>query len=163
MGKSGLQVSSKNKNQSLFMKIVKSPPAVILAVFLLLLGLYFSYKAIHYYSAPAEIKAIRKLPIYNYESENLKIVRRSEDYGGFDWKHVYNKPSVIIRYVNEDSKGLESVTNSLENNGWRSSVESSFDKKEGTERFAKSIEGKIFQLSIRISSDRKNLTVIIRG
>ena len=98
MGKKISNSSKKStlKKRSGFSKLVRFPIFIALGSIVFIAVSYFAYKTVHYYSAPAEIKLIRTLPIYNYESDNLKIVNRSEDYGGTDWKHVYNSPELIM-------------------------------------------------------------------
>jgi hypothetical protein len=64
-----------------------------------LVGAYFGYKIFRHYAAPASIYAIRDEPIYNYESDTLKIISRSEDYGGTDWKGVYSEPHATVRFI----------------------------------------------------------------
>ncbi len=98
---------------------------IIFGVILLSIGGVISYQKAKYAAAPAEIKLIRTLPIYNYESDNLKIVRRSEDYGGYDWKHVYNEPEVYLKYGgsgNPDEK-VQDINDHLLKNGWTKSSE----------------------------------------
>jgi len=92
---------SSNQNPS-SSKFMRSPLFWVLTSLMVAVAGYFVYKIIHYHSAPEEIKKIRQLPIYNYESDTLKIVDRREDYGGTDWKGVYIQPKATISFTGKN-------------------------------------------------------------
>lgn len=143
------------KKQVGFKKLVRSPAFIVVGFILVITSGYFAYKTIHYYSAPAEIKLIRTLPIYDYESDNLKIVSRSEDYGGTDWKNVYSKPMTYIYFgstvVNYGYRGCTNeLVNWLKDNGW--SMEGNFRVIGGDGKLA-------FNLSKKGSEDTLEATI----
>jgi hypothetical protein len=120
---------------------------------------YVGYKYIHYQSAPDVIKQIRKEKIYSYESDNLKIERISENYGGRDWKGVYQNPAVVIAYsVKED--GREALLDELKQDGW---VLMRVSRVEGFDDF--SYFGKYTEaLQLSLGDERDDsITVVIRA
>lgn len=153
VGKKAIKVkrSSKkkgNKNRYIILALA------IFGITALLIGGVFAYKTIRYNSAPEEIKLIRTLPIYNYESDDLKIVSRSEDYGGTDWKGVYNTPSVYVSFGFEDNvemykKCSTKLTEFLNKNSWaRGDDIETLDGQDSAYSFSKVINGRNVTLSL---------------
>ena len=119
MGKS-TKVSKSKKGAKRTFSSLKIAILLVCGLLLFSVCLVWGYKTVRYHSAPELIKQIRQEPIYTYESDNLKIVSRSEDYGGKDWKGVINEPRVYVDFsqlsndkdlcINELSKILTSFS-----------------------------------------------------
>jgi len=152
-----------------FKKLVLSPAFIVVGLVLVIISGYFAYETIHYYSAPAEIKLIRTLPIYDYESDNLKIVSRSEDYGGTDWKHVYNKPRIYINFDKQKANYrytdcVVELTRYLVNDSWEKSEPSSKSSDSRLSHgFSKSLNGKVIDLVIWPSDFKDQLCYVSVG
>lgn len=151
---------SNKKSQSGFLsRFFHSWWGWLILVALLLMASFCAYKYIRYQSAPAEIKLIRQDPIYSYESENLKIVKISEDYGGKDWKGVWNDPAVSIRFGGKGHRAkyeycVKDIGEYLTKNDW--SLKRSYEPIGGNGLksyvYANSREGHIGSISLRPSS-----------
>lgn len=131
---------------------------VIVGVVLLSLTLsVWAYKTIRYHSAPEAIKQIRKEPIYSYESENLKIVRINEDYGGKDWKGATQSASVYVNY--ESSSASDATTSrreledALASSGWSEAERSQFDVRGERYRYSKTVDGQHYSLSFVLGDE----------
>ncbi len=166
MGKSGSRVP-KSKNimgtKKVSRGILRSKLLWAAIAVALLVGGFFAYKYIHYVSAPEAIKLIRQEKIYNYESENLKIVRRTEDYGGTDWKGVYGEPKVTIRYRISntfDSDIITEIDKLLLSVGWQSMPRSNGDMKENIYRYEKEYSNS--KVSANFSMTDNSAVAVIR-
>lgn len=158
--------SKTSKKASLFKRVTGSSVGlaicIVIALILLPLVGYKIYKVARYHSAPESIKLIRKEKIYNYESDNLKIARRSEDYGGKDWKGAYHEPSVYIRYgVSGDWR--KHLIKQLSDYGWRPTDISKMAGFSDIFYYAKSLDDSNSGLSLSFSDDDDSyVTIIIR-
>ena len=140
---------------------------VIFGAIFLGIGGVISYQKAKYAAAPAEIKLIRTLPIYNYESDSLKIVRRSEDYGGYDWKHVYNKAIVHV-YFTTDSSGMshnctKELSSAIQRQGWVKGGDYTLlgQQKERGQRFSQTHQGARVKLSLE-PDDSEGVRCVVR-
>lgn len=130
-------------------RIFKKPLFALLLIVFALIASWWIYGVIRYHSAPKEIKVLRSDPIYNLETEDLKIIRRSEDYGGKDWKGVYNQPRVYWEY---NYGSVEYIKASFESFGWRQqqvSVEEGLDE---LYYYSKKIDDELYSVVIRFGA-----------
>ncbi len=136
---------------------------VLLLIVILFAG-YKAYYAYHYIEAPQEVKLLREQEIYNYRTDDIKRVRVSEDYGGLDWKNVYNDPAVYLRFKSKSGKSYEEMSKVLSNvlveQGWLGQSDYAIEDKKRYV-FNKDIHGHIFQLVMSLEEYSGYLTLRI--
>ena len=112
--------------------------------------------------APQDIRLIRKEAIYDYESPDLKIASRSENYGGIDWKGVYNQPGISVDFIRSNSSNLTNdqcvdiLNNEVKSEHWKFLNKYSLlgETQKRALNFTKTISNNTFLLMLEPSSTK---------